>query len=170
MQARLPYWNGMNASFTQLSLPRSVPIHRSGMNELGFEKKDSLCSKVHIGQLTTVYWGELQYGDGRTFPAIKRPAIIMPSGGVTRGAGRPPATGRIRRALINIEGRGSYLRILQHPDRQMLRLIDQWSVPDCQILSGFHQKVVQRFWDWRRYNTSRTSMTMPLYRQRLLYR
>lgn len=40
-----------------------------------------------------------------TFPETKCPAIVIPSGGVKRGLGRPAvlATGRSRRAMIRIE-------------------------------------------------------------------
>ena len=56
IQFHLPYENGIHASFTHVSFPRSESIHRSGMKELGFEKYRLLCNIVQVGQLTTVYY------------------------------------------------------------------------------------------------------------------
>ena len=124
IQFHLPYENGIQASFTHVSLPRSDSIHRSGMKELGFEKYRSSCNIVQVGQLTTVYNYEICKLVGYTFPRMKRPPMVIPSGGVTRG-GVPEAIGRIRSTSKSIEDlQGDHFHESQHREIVIGQLID----------------------------------------------
>ena len=63
-QFLLPYENGNQAVLLQVSFPLSDSIHRSGINELGFEKYWESCMSVQNDTLTVVYllvWREGGY-------------------------------------------------------------------------------------------------------------
>jgi len=56
MQPHLPGRKGTQAAFVQVSDPRSVSIHLSGMKEYGFEKYRLSWTIVQFEQLTSVYY------------------------------------------------------------------------------------------------------------------